>query len=317
MEKIVDNNFDVTFEFPSKPVPKTFGQFLYDHQTGQYMGRTLKNWGQLGLFYLVFYIGLAIGFAICMQGLLAVLNDQYPRYQLSDSIIGTNPGLGFRPFAEQVEKSGFIHFEANNETQTNYWINRINDFLEPYNNHSLLPGGGKNHVNCDFNQRAKNRNVCTFDLTRLEGCSVENGFGYKSSSPCVFIKLNRIYGWVPEYYDDVNALPAEMPADLVEHIKSLPEGHRKQVWMTCNGISPSDNEALGPVSYFPNRGLPSHYFPYTNQPSYLSPLVAVQFERPTAQRIIDIECRAWAKNINYVGRDRDRQGSTTFSILVD
>lgn len=78
----------------------------------------------------MFYIGLAIGFAICMQGLLAVLNDQYPRYQLSDSIIGTNPGLGFRPFAEQVEKSGFIHFEANNETQTNYWINRINDFLE-------------------------------------------------------------------------------------------------------------------------------------------------------------------------------------------
>lgn len=86
--------------------------------------------GKLGVFYLVFYIGLAIGFAICMQGLLAVLNDQYPRYQLSDSIIGTNPGLGFRPFAEQVEKSGFIHFEANNETQTTYWIDRINDFLE-------------------------------------------------------------------------------------------------------------------------------------------------------------------------------------------
>lgn len=32
----------------------------------------------------------------------------------------------------------------------------------------------------------------------------------------------QIYNWVPEYYDDADTLPEEMPTDLKEYIKQLP-----------------------------------------------------------------------------------------------
>lgn len=33
----------------------------------------------------------------------------------------------------------------------------------------------------------------------------------------------QIYNWVPEFYDDITDLPEEMPKDLVDYIKALPE----------------------------------------------------------------------------------------------
>lgn len=35
------------------------------------------------------------------------------------------------------------------------------------------------------------------------------------------ISLFQIYGWVPEYYNDTENLPAEMPASLVTYIKTV------------------------------------------------------------------------------------------------
>lgn len=48
--------------------------------------------GGIFLFYVIFYSLLAIFFAICMKILLSTLNIHYPRLQLQESIIGTNPG---------------------------------------------------------------------------------------------------------------------------------------------------------------------------------------------------------------------------------
>lgn len=132
-------------------------------------------------------------------------------------------------------------------------------------------------------------------------CNAIDGYSYNKSMPCIFVKMNRvrsaedqnfeiwnhnstnlffqIYGWVPEYYE-INELPENMPADLKEHIISLPEKERKQVWVSCNGISPADKEIIGPIAFYPTRGFPGYYFPYTNTPGYLSPLLAVQFLQP-------------------------------------
>lgn len=33
--------------------------------------------------------------------------------------------------------------------------------------------------------------------------------------------------------------------------------------------------------------------------------------------MVNIECRAWAKNINYKGGDRQREGSVRFEIMKD
>lgn len=52
------------------------------------------------------------------------------------------------------------------------------------------------------------------------------------------------------------------------------------VWVTCEGEGPADNENLGPISYHPQRYFPGYYFPYKKQSNYLSPLIAVHLEYP-------------------------------------
>lgn len=79
-----------------------------------------------------------------------------------------------------------------------------------------------------------------------------------------------------------------MPADLVAHIKTLKPIERKQIWISCQGEHPVDQEILGPVKYI-KYGFPGYFYPYVNTPGYLSPLVAVKFDRPKSLLILYIK----------------------------
>ncbi|XP_062551182.1 sodium/potassium-transporting ATPase subunit beta-1-like [Armigeres subalbatus] len=304
------------FLFPQRPEPITWKQFFYNEKTGKVMGRTRYSWGALFVFYSVYFVILFSLFAICMQGLFYTLSDQYPKYQLSDSLIGNNPGLGFRPMPTHVKQGALIYYTAANESQVTPWVERIEQFLHPYRDPSKLPLEGKNQVNCNFTSRPAPGKVCKVDLSQMGPCNLADGYGYNKSTPCIFVKMNRIYGWVPEYYD-VDKLPENMPADLVEHIKSLPEKERKQVWVSCNGISPADKEVIGPLAFYPTRGFPGYYFPYLNTPGYLSPVLAVHFMRTAIKQSVNLECRMWAKNLVYRGGLNFRMASVSIVLLVD
>lgn len=65
-----------------------------------------------------------------MQGLLATLDDREPRWQLDKSLIGTNPGLGFRPISNKTEDGSLIWFDKLNSTTSQKWITLIDNFLE-------------------------------------------------------------------------------------------------------------------------------------------------------------------------------------------
>lgn len=71
------------------------------------------------------------------------------------------------------------------------------------------------------------------------------------------------------------------------------------------------------INYYPSRGFPAYYYPYLNQKGYMSPLIAVQFEKVPAHKLVNVECRAWAKNIEYSGSNRDRKGSVVFQLFMD
>lgn len=305
-----------TYEFPTKPEKQTLGQYLYNSKDGKIMGRSVKGWAQLLLFYAAFYTVLAALFAICMQGLLVTLNHEYPKWQQDESQIGSNPGVTYRPQPEDLD-GPVIQYIAANKTSVAEWVGHINDFLEPYTDSTLLPGGGKNQAICDFNTPPKPGQVCAFDVTNLGPCSAGGGYGYNRSAPCIFVKLNRIYGWMPDFYEDVDDLPAEMPEDLANHIRSIPAAERKQVWISCKELTNSEENLLGPIEYQPSRGLPSYYYPYMNVGGYLSPLVAIHLPRPQPKTNINIECRAWAKNIIFRGGTRDRLGSLQLTLRID
>ncbi|GAB0093311.1 Sodium/potassium-transporting ATPase subunit beta [Sergentomyia squamirostris] len=308
----------VTYEFPymRQPEKKSLAKFIFNKDEGTFMERTPSSWAKIVFFYAVFYTVLAALFAICLQVLFYTLTYEYPKWQLDRSIIGTNPGVGFRPIADDTTQGSLIWYKASDPQSIRPWTSLLDTYLAPYQNKSLLPGGGKNQEICDFGTPPKAGRVCAVEVSTWGDCTSANGYGFNKSAPCIFIKLNRIFNWMPEYYDDVNDLPEDMPEDLKQHIAAIPENQRKQVWISCNGEHSSDREALGPVKYIPQRGMASYYYPFINIPGYLSPLIAVQLERPALNRVINIECRAWAKNIHYQG-GRERTGSVHLEIMID
>ncbi|XP_034237476.1 sodium/potassium-transporting ATPase subunit beta-2-like [Thrips palmi] len=291
---------------------------IYNPSTNEIFGRTCASWGGLAVFYTIFYIVLAAFFAICMKGMLHTIDPKVPYFTQDYSLIGSSPGLGFRPISHDVEKEGsLIWYVAKNETNVKVWTDRIEDFLKPYKNQSSLPGGGRNQVQCDASNPAPKGKVCAMNMDNWGMCQGATSYGYSRSSPCVFVKLNKIYGWVPEYYNDTNDLPAEMPDNLKTFIQTRPPKERNTVWVSCEGENSADKENIGKIQMYPTMGIPGYYFPYENQEGYLSPVVAIYLVRPTPKVLINVECRAWAKNINYRRHNTLREGSVHFELMID
>ncbi|XP_017784392.1 PREDICTED: sodium/potassium-transporting ATPase subunit beta-2-like isoform X2 [Nicrophorus vespilloides] len=294
-----------------------YANFLYNKEDGTYLGRSKEGWAKICLFYLVFYGMLAALVAICMWVFFQTLDPRIPKWQMDSSIIGTNPGLGFRPMptADNAE-STLIWFEGSNKTNFNKWVNNLSAFLDKYYTPGKTEKGTASIRKCSYNQPPKRGQVCDFDVRLWGECSPDKFFNYHRNAPCIFLKLNRIYGWVPEYYNDIHDLPENMPDDLKKHIASVKPEERNTIWISCEGENPADIEYLGPISYHPQvQGFPGYYYPYENSEGYLSPLVAVQFLRPVSGIVINIECKAWAKNIKH--SRADRTGSVHFELLID
>lgn len=294
-------------------------RFLHNPNEGTYLGRTTVSWAKIGIFYAVFYGILAALVAICMWVFFQTLDPRIPKWTLNKSIIGTNPGLGFRPMppSDNVE-STLIWYQGTDYNNYKYWTESLNEFLAVYKIPGLTPGRGQNIFNCDYNQPPPKGQVCDVDIKNWAPCNQENNYSYHRSSPCVFLKLNKIYGWVPEYYNDSQALPDGMPDQLKKFIKSEETTARERmntIWISCEGENPADEENLGPIRYIPTQGFPGYFYPYQNSEGYLSPLVAIHFERPTQGILINIECKAWAKNI--IHDRKDRIGSVHFELLID
>ncbi|XP_069691959.1 sodium/potassium-transporting ATPase subunit beta-2-like [Periplaneta americana] len=310
-----------TYEFPYvKPERLRWSENvrkeIWNAETHEFLGRTAKSWGGILTFYVIFFSALAALFAICMKGMPLSMDDRRPKYLMDNGVIGSNPGLGFRPISENVKAGALIWYQAANESNYRHWTDQLDKFLEPYRIAQKLPGGGKNQQVCDFETSPAEGKVCAVDVKRFEPCTSEMGYGYNRSAPCIFIKLNKIYDWVPDYYDKSN-LPKEMPADLKNHILATDPKELNQVWVSCRGESPADRENLGPIKYIPSQGFPGYYYPYRNVNGYLSPLIALHLARPHLNSLINIECRAWAKNIIYSNMLGHREGSVHFEVMID
>uniref|UniRef100_A0A8D9BF60 Sodium/potassium-transporting ATPase subunit beta-2 n=3 Tax=Cacopsylla melanoneura TaxID=428564 RepID=A0A8D9BF60_9HEMI len=299
---------------------QNFKLFLYNPETGEVLNRTPKSWGGIFLFYCIFYSILACFFAICMSVLLQTLTDEYPKLQLDESIIGVNPGLGYRPMSPDPEADSLIWYKRHNNESAALWIDQIEDFLEVYKDPTLLPDNAQ-QMDCDFDNPPHMERVCKVEVERHVGpCTSAFGYGYVAGTPCVFVKLNKIFGWKPDYYQNLDELPDDMPVVLksyITHATTLNASRWHTVWMSCSGADPHDAEAIGDVDYFPQPGYPGYFYPYTNSPGYLSPLVAVRFRNATRSTLVNVECRAWAKNIRYKKSGLNREGSVHFELLID
>ncbi|XP_028025325.1 sodium/potassium-transporting ATPase subunit beta-2-like [Bombyx mandarina] len=310
------------FQMDTKPPRKSFqhkfSDFLHNDETGTILGRTPESWSKILVFYTIFYAALIALFAICMVTFLQqFINPRVPRLQQEYSVIGTSPGLGFRPLPADV-RSTLIYYKGTGYESYKFWEDQLIDFLSVYKKKGQTAGTGQNIFNCDFRNPPPPGKVCDVDIRSWDPCIEENHFSFHKSSPCIFLKLNRIYGWRPEFFDDLASLPPDMPDDLVSYITNATANNRdyaNMVWVSCQGETPADREMLGPISYLPYPGFPGYFYPYENAEGYLSPLVAIHLQSPKTGIILNIECRAWAKNIRY--DRREKLGVVHFELMLE
>ncbi|XP_050101378.1 sodium/potassium-transporting ATPase subunit beta-2-like [Anopheles aquasalis] len=300
-----------------KPEPVPFSKFLFNSQNGTVLGRTAGSWAKIGTFYIIFYTFLAALVAFCMWVFLDTLDPRIPKWQVDQSLIGNSPGLSMRPlpFEDKVEKTQIVYKGSDMKSYKTY-TDALDDFLSSYRPSGQSSDDVQVH-NCSYNEPPPKGKVCEVDIKQYGPCTQENHYSYHKSAPCIFLKLNKIYGWEPVFYDDSSSLPSAMPSDLKEYIKDkgVKQHTLNTVWVSCEGESEDDRNNIGPIQFYPRRGFPGYYYPFENTDGYLSPLVAVRFERPARDQNINVECKAWARNIK---QDRyDRFGLVRFELKIE
>lgn len=297
-----------------------FKQFLWNPETNQFLGRTGASWAKILLFYLIFYAVL-VGFFVALVAVFyQTLDMKKPKWELDNGLIGKNPGLGFRPMPpESNVESTLIWYKSSDKGNVHYWQDELRKFVESY--HKDNNPHYNNVEQCSMFVSPTPGKVCDVKMTpqKWHPCLPEAGFGYEDEKggPCIFLKLNKIYNWNPEYYNSTNLPDASIMSEYLRKdiLDAETRNEHLMVWVTCEGENPADKENIGPLRYIPQRGFASQYFPFKNQDGYLAPLVAVHFEQPKRGVLINIECKAWAKNIVH---DRiDRRGSVHFELMVD
>ncbi|XP_043258550.1 sodium/potassium-transporting ATPase subunit beta-like [Colletes gigas] len=285
-----------------------FSRFVWDNERKAFLDRTAKEWGQLGIFYLCFYAVLGTIFAVQLKiSIDYVSRLDKPFFQYvglsSKSHPGRNlllsrsarhfgsPGIVFKPNSISAASPIISVFNSSTNARPKRYIHSLTDFLQEYN---------KSISNYDDSCQGetfrsdRNTKPCFFDIKSLGVCS-KSPYGYTyPMQPCVLIKFNKRFDWVPNYYNQSSNLPENMPANLKRMIQ---ESKKFYVWLSCDGANNVDKEHIGEIEYIPSPGFPVEYFPFSGQPYYLSPIVALQFKNLTPNRLVTVECNLWASNI--------------------
>lgn len=105
--------------------------FFWNPQTKMSMGRSRSSWLKLIGFYIALYTCLAAIWTLYFHIFHLTISDKYPKWQLAESLIGTNPGLGLRPQSpRQRVESALISFREGPDGDFEHWVKDINQFLE-------------------------------------------------------------------------------------------------------------------------------------------------------------------------------------------
>lgn len=299
---------------------EAFRYMLWNPDTGEVLTRTPLSWLKITVFYCIYYSFLAAFWIACLQIFFQTLPEvaDGPKWQQGGSLIGVNPGVGLRPRNQDslIDSQMFV-LQDGEESE-----------------HPSHPDG-EGALNADYAERVR-KFLTVYDKPTSEGyepfvtgtldvCGTfPYGYVGKEVAPCIFFKLNNIWGWEPkpvecgdpaENGEDGNPMDV-CPESLVDHIAS--QQSPENVYIDCNGRNAADQEQLeGKMTYFPaSRALPFKYFPYLGQKeaTYHSPLVAVKVKTKDAGQLVHIECRAYFRGV--VHDKKHKLGLVQFEVQI-
>jgi len=308
---------------------EAFRYMLFDPSNGTILTRTPLSWVKIIVFYCIYYTLLAGFWVACLQIFFLTLPEGEPRWTLKGSLIGGTepgaviPGVGLRPTTsdKHIDSSLYIiniqdtSAEPTNEKgegETNADIARRMDlYMTKYDNKTGL-------VDCTGSVDDTKRGKCFFPKSELEDCA-QFPYGFIPSGgkvqPCFFLKLNKIYNYVPEPID-VAKMEKDLGEPIPQKVKDLIAANgNDNVYINCDGRYPADREDMG-FEYFPSsQAIPVKYFPFMNGVNYHPPMVALRITNPPVGRMVHIVCRAYYSGVKH--STKDKIGLTQFELLVD
>ncbi|VDN11760.1 unnamed protein product [Dibothriocephalus latus] len=237
-------------------------------------GPALRVHCQRLLYFIIFYALLAAFFFNYLNWLMYFqVSRDYPKLTGLHSALRMNPGLSFVPQPDLF--NSLIRIRTTVPLPIYSLIDQVAAFLQSYQDNS----GCTEMEDCvqEGGLTQDPERPCVYDLNAGGPCNLANGFGYDALQPCFALKMNKIYGWLPDPFSAIP--PGKNPGNL-------------------------DNGTFR-----------SMYFPYRNQACYQQPLVFVQFIGMARYTLIRVKCHLIAKNI-HVDLAR-REGSVSFEILAD
>lgn len=287
---------------------RSFCNGVWNPQKKELLGRTGGSWAKIGVFYLIFYSCLAGFFAIMLMGFFSTVDERTPSMTNMYSLIKQNPGMGFRPMANH--ESTLVSFNSSDPDTYHDKISNIISYLVDngymYENHTIVPS----MLDEDKNS--------TFSLNELAGdcmidpVNVNNSYGYKDGEPCVLLKINKVFNWMPEPFDE-ESLKSDHGQEANKTLHGVIKSDYIQI--SCEGENDGDHDNLGEVKFDPPFGFSYKYFPYTNPKNYRAPVVFAKFSKVRVGVIMQIWCKMWAENIMH--HKNDKAGSVRIELMVD
>lgn len=288
-------------------------KFLYNSDTGEFLGRTGGSWFKITLFYVIFYGCLAGIFIGTIQAMLLTLSNYKPTWQ--DRV--APPGLSHTPRSDKAEMS----FNLNDVESYLPYTKALRDFLSKYDDEKqadknkyedcgVEPAEYKNRG--DLESDVGTRRACRFPRSLLGPCSgiEDREFGFRDGKPCVIVKLNRIVNFRPRPPLTNDSIPEE----------AQPKVQPNVIPIYCTNKKEEDAGKVGEIKYHGiGGGFPLQYYPYYGKllhPQYMQPLVALQFTNLTMNTEVRIECKVYGENINYSDKDR-YQGRFDIKIQIN
>lgn len=297
---------------------ETFSKFIFNKEKGTCFGRSARSWFEITFFYVIFYACLAGFWIACLAVFLTTLDDKVPRYYGKGTIMGVNPGLGYQPWMNDDPDSTLISWNVRDPSSYKKYVRRLDDYLSKYYNTTST----RECTGSDSNKQSINQDTgkvydadnetgpvksCRFDLSQFDakGCGNSTDYGFRDAKPCIVLSLNRMIGWTPDPYVDSKSVP--------EQIK---DRYKKgSVTLLCNGTSDFDKEYLGSVTYIPEEGIDGKYYPYAVMDNYHQPVAMVKFENLPRNKVVLVECYAFALNI--VRDITSKLGLVNFELLIE
>jgi len=230
-----------------------FAKFLFNKETGQVMGRSGESWLKIGVFYLIFYGFLAAFFSAMLTVFLSTLND--PETGGAPKLvqfIENKPGL------TALKKYSLNKFKDANPTedQKKEYKDYVEEIFGRYNN------GTKK---CEDNKKGMPKGSdCVFD-TKLLGSTCgpdgeSSNYGLNDEpEQCVYVRINKVYGWVPTPSkgtgDKYLKLKCDAKEDAVEvipagfHIGSFPFRGQKNFELPIVAVKIKDKSLSKVICY--------------------------------------------------------------------